>query len=99
MRRAALVAPVRTAVGHFGGALRDVPAETLAATVIKETVARSGIDPILIEDVMMGQSYATPRPRASAGGRPSKRDCRSASRDCRPTTGAAPDYRPLCPRP
>ncbi|WP_370182203.1 acetyl-CoA C-acetyltransferase [Rhodococcus wratislaviensis] len=59
MRRAALVAPVRTAVGRFGGALRDVPAETLAATVIKETVARSGIDPILIEDVVMGQSYAS----------------------------------------
>ncbi|MDI9941435.1 MULTISPECIES: acetyl-CoA C-acetyltransferase [Rhodococcus] len=58
MRRAALVAPVRTAVGRFGGALRDVPAETLAANVIKETVARSGIDPILIEDVVMGQSYA-----------------------------------------
>ncbi|UOT03516.1 acetyl-CoA C-acetyltransferase [Rhodococcus opacus] len=58
MRRAALVAPVRTAVGRFGGALCDVPAETLAATVIKETVARSGIDPILIEDVVMGQSYA-----------------------------------------
>ncbi|RZL75254.1 MAG: acetyl-CoA C-acyltransferase [Rhodococcus sp. (in: high G+C Gram-positive bacteria)] len=58
MRRAALVAPVRTAVGRFGGALRDVPAETLAATVIKETVARSGIDPLLIEDVVMGQSYA-----------------------------------------
>ncbi|MFC9832884.1 acetyl-CoA C-acetyltransferase [Rhodococcus sp. NPDC127530] len=58
MRRAALVAPVRTAVGRFGGALRDVPAETLAASVIKETVARSGIDPILIEDVVMGQSYA-----------------------------------------
>ncbi|KAF0963189.1 MULTISPECIES: acetyl-CoA C-acetyltransferase [Rhodococcus] len=58
MRRAALVAPVRTAVGRFGGGLRDVPAESLAAAVIKETVARSGIDPELIEDVAMGQSYA-----------------------------------------
>ncbi|EID71989.1 MULTISPECIES: acetyl-CoA C-acetyltransferase [Rhodococcus] len=58
MRRAALVAPVRTAVGRFGGGLRDVPAESLAATVIKETVARSGIDPELIEDVAIGQSYA-----------------------------------------
>lgn len=58
MRRAALVAPVRTAVGRFGGALKDVPAATLATTVIKETVARSGIDPDLIEDVAMGQSYA-----------------------------------------
>ncbi|MCQ4118621.1 acetyl-CoA C-acetyltransferase [Rhodococcus tibetensis] len=58
MRRAALVVPVRSAVGRFGGALRDVPAETLAASVIKETVTQSGIDPILIEDVVMGQSYA-----------------------------------------
>ncbi|HEY5853016.1 MAG TPA: acetyl-CoA C-acetyltransferase [Aldersonia sp.] len=58
MRRAALVAPVRTAVGRFGGALEDVPAATLATTVIEETVTRSGIDPNLIEDVAMGQSYA-----------------------------------------
>ncbi|MDI9914122.1 acetyl-CoA C-acetyltransferase [Rhodococcus sp. IEGM 1379] len=58
MKRAALVAPVRTAVGRFGGGLRDVAAETLASTVIKETVRRSGIDPARIDDVAMGQSYA-----------------------------------------
>ncbi|MBF6347580.1 MULTISPECIES: acetyl-CoA C-acetyltransferase [Nocardia] len=58
MTRAALVAPVRTPVGRFGGALKDVPAVTLATTVIKETVARSGIDPERIDDVAMGQSYA-----------------------------------------
>ena len=58
MTRAALVAPVRTPVGRFGGALKDVPAVTLATTVIKETVARSGIDPERIDDVALGQSYA-----------------------------------------
>lgn len=58
MKRAALVAPVRTSVGRFGGALRDVPAHTLASTVIKATVDRSGIDPAVIDDVAMGQSYA-----------------------------------------
>lgn len=58
MKRAALVAPVRTAVGRYGGTLRDVPAQTLAATVIKETVRRSGIDPDRIDDVAIGQSYA-----------------------------------------
>ncbi|SDH93175.1 acetyl-CoA C-acetyltransferase [Rhodococcus triatomae] len=52
------MAPVRTAVGRYGGGLRDVPAQTLAATVIREAVARSGIDPEVIEDVAMGQSYA-----------------------------------------
>jgi acetyl-CoA C-acetyltransferase len=58
LQRAALVAPVRTPVGKFGGALRDVPAHTLASTVIEELVARSNIAPALIEDVVMGQSYA-----------------------------------------
>lgn len=58
MTRAALVAPVRTAVGRFGGALRDVPAVKLATTVVQETVARSGIDPERIDEVALGQSYA-----------------------------------------
>ncbi|MER7618079.1 acetyl-CoA C-acyltransferase, partial [Nonomuraea wenchangensis] len=58
MRRAAIVAPVRTPVGTFGGSLRPVPVEDLAATVIKAVVERSGIDPELIEDVAMAQSYA-----------------------------------------
>lgn len=57
-RRAALVSPVRTPVGTFGGALRPVAVEDLAATVVKETVRRSGIDPELIEDVVFAQSYA-----------------------------------------
>jgi len=58
MRRAAIVAPVRTAVGTFGGGLRGVPVETLAATVIRATLERSGIDPGRIEDVVFAQSYA-----------------------------------------
>lgn len=58
MRRAAIVAPVRTPVGAFGGTLRPVPVEDLAATVIKAVVERSGIDPERIEDMAMAQSYA-----------------------------------------
>ncbi|WP_326830121.1 acetyl-CoA C-acetyltransferase [Streptosporangium sp. NBC_01810] len=58
MRRAAIVAPVRTPVGAFGGTLRPVPVEDLAATVIRAVVERSGIDPERIEDVAMAQSYA-----------------------------------------
>lgn len=57
-RRAAIVAPVRTPVGKYLGVLKDVPAETLAAHVVRETVRRSGIDPALIEDVVFAQSYA-----------------------------------------
>jgi acetyl-CoA C-acetyltransferase len=57
MRRAAIVAPVRTPVGTFGGSLRDVPVEDLAALVIRATVDRSGIDATLIDDVVLAQSY------------------------------------------
>lgn len=58
MKRAAIVAPVRTPVGTFGGALRPVSVEKLAATVLRETVSRSGIAPERIEDVVFAQSYA-----------------------------------------
>src|SRR6516225_9165541 len=58
MRRVAIVEPVRTAVGAFGGTLRPVPAADLAATVIKALVARTRIDPARVEDVVFAQSYA-----------------------------------------
>ena len=58
MRRAAIVAPLRTPVGAFGGSLRDVPVETLGSTVVKAVVERTGIDPVHIEDVVLAQSYA-----------------------------------------
>ena len=57
MRRVAIVSPVRTAVGNFGGALKDIPAEELASTVIKETLDRSGLDPTRVDDVILGHGY------------------------------------------
>ena len=57
MRGVAIVSPVRTAVGTFGGGLRSVSAADLGAIVIKETVARSGIDPAKIDDVILGLGY------------------------------------------
>lgn len=58
MRRAAIVSPLRTAVGAFGGSLRALPANQLAATILKALIARSGIDPARIDDVVMAQSYS-----------------------------------------
>ena len=58
LHRAAIVAPTRTAVGTFGGGLRDVPVEDLAATVVRAVVDRSKIDPERIDDVVFAQSYA-----------------------------------------
>src|SRR5215218_1781330 len=58
MRRAAIVRPLRTAVGTFGGTLRPVAVEVLAATVIRALLDRSGIDPSRVDDVVLAQSYA-----------------------------------------
>lgn len=58
MRRAAIVSPLRTPVGRFGGALREVRVEHLGATVVRALLERTGIDPALIEDVVFAQSYA-----------------------------------------
>ncbi len=59
MRRAAIISPVRTPIGKFLGGLSSVPVETLAAHVVRAVVSRSGIDPMLIEDVVFAQSYAS----------------------------------------
>jgi acetyl-CoA C-acetyltransferase len=58
MRRAAIVAPLRTPVGTFGGSLRSVPVEVLGATVVRAVLEKTRLDPALIEDVVFAQSYA-----------------------------------------
>ncbi|MGW8202254.1 acetyl-CoA C-acetyltransferase [Sphingomonas bisphenolicum] len=58
MRRAAIVSPLRTPVGAFGGSLRDVPVETLGTVVAQAVLGRTGLDPALVEDVVFAQSYA-----------------------------------------
>ena len=57
MRNVAIVSPVRTAVGSFGGGMRSITAVDLAATVIKELLNRSGIDPAKVDDVILGHGY------------------------------------------
>ena len=54
MRVVVIVSAVRTAIGSFGGSLKDVPSSELGAIVIKEAVNRAGIKPELVEEVVMG---------------------------------------------
>ena len=54
MREVVIVSAVRTAIGSFGGSLKDVPSSELGAIVIKEAVNRAGIKPELVEEVVMG---------------------------------------------
>ena len=57
LRRAAIVAPIRTAVGKFGGALSSLTAGQLGATILKAPVERTGIDPARVDDVVFSQGY------------------------------------------
>ena len=67
MRDAVICEPLRTPVGGFGGVLRDVPAQALAATVIAELVRRTSLPAGEIDDVLLGQCY--PNGEAPAIGR------------------------------
>ena len=57
MRGVAIVSPVRTAVGGFGGGLRSISAAELASTVVKELINRTGLDPARVDDVILGHGY------------------------------------------
>jgi acetyl-CoA C-acetyltransferase len=57
MREVAIVSPVRTAVGNFGGGLKDIPAAELGATVIKAVLEQTGLEPDKIDEVILGHGY------------------------------------------
>jgi len=59
MRDAVICEPLRTPVGGFGGALRDVPAHELAAGVIRGLLERTGLAPDAVDDVVLGHCYPT----------------------------------------
>jgi 3-oxoadipyl-CoA thiolase len=54
MSEAFLIGGVRTPVGRYGGVLSSIRPDDLAALVVAEAVARAGIDPALIDEVILG---------------------------------------------
>jgi acetyl-CoA C-acetyltransferase len=63
-----VIAAVRTAVGSFGGALKEVPLSSLATTVIRSALERSGVAPHHVGHVVMGNVIPT-EPRDAYLGR------------------------------
>jgi acetyl-CoA C-acetyltransferase len=57
MREVAIVSPLRTPVGRFGGAFKTVSASDLGATVVRALLERTGVDPERIDDVILGHGY------------------------------------------
>jgi len=58
MRRVAIVDPIRTLVGKFGGALASMAAGDLAAAALKALIERTKLDPGRVDDVVLAQGYA-----------------------------------------
>lgn len=54
MKEVVIVGAARTAIGTFGGSLKNVPARTLGAICIKEAIKRAGLKPEQVEEVIMG---------------------------------------------
>ena len=55
MTKAVIVSAARTPVGSFLGSFANVPAHDLGAAVLKEVVARAGVDPAEISETILGQ--------------------------------------------
>ncbi|MDH4142537.1 MAG: hypothetical protein OEV61_07990, partial [Chloroflexota bacterium] len=54
LREAWIVEAVRTPIGRYGGALATVRPDDLAALVLRAVVQRAGLDPVHVEDVILG---------------------------------------------
>ena len=54
MREAVIVGAARTAVGNYGGSLKDVSAVKLGSIAVKEAMKRAGIDPSEVDEVLLG---------------------------------------------
>jgi acetyl-CoA C-acetyltransferase len=57
MNQPVIISAVRTPVGRYMGALKDVEAYDLAGLVLNEAVKRAGIQPDRVDEVIMGQAY------------------------------------------
>lgn len=57
MEKIVIASAARTPVGAYLGALSDVPAYVLGALVLSEAVKKAKVDPVRVDEVIMGQSY------------------------------------------
>ena len=83
-----IISAVRTPMGSFGGALKDVPATELGATAIKAAVEKAGIKPEQVDEVLMGcvlqanLGQAPARQAAKHAGLPDKVICTTVNKVC-----------------
>lgn len=83
-----IVSAVRTPIGAFGGALKDVPATQLGATAIKAALEKAGVNPNQVDELLMGcvlqanLGQAPARQAAKAAGLPDSVICTTVNKVC-----------------
>jgi acetyl-CoA C-acetyltransferase len=88
MREVVILSAVRTPIGSFLGTLGTVPATKLGTVAIREAVARAGIKPEQLDEVLMGcvltgaQGQAPGRQAAIRGGVPASVPCVTVNKVC-----------------
>ncbi len=88
MKDLVIVAGIRTPIGNFGGALKDVPAQRLGELTVREVITRTGIDPNVIDEVIVGcvgqpsDAYNIARVIALQAGLPVRTPAYTVQRNC-----------------
>jgi acetyl-CoA C-acetyltransferase len=88
MKEVYIIAAVRTPIGSFGGSLKNFTATQLGAVAIKGALAKSGIAPGLVSDVLMGSviqanlGQAPARQAAKFAGLPNEVNCTTINKVC-----------------
>lgn len=88
MKEVVIVSAVRTPIGSFGGALKALSATQLGAAAIKAAIAKAGIKPEQVQDVLMGAvlqanlGQAPARQAAKFAGLPDNVNCTTINKVC-----------------
>jgi acetyl-CoA C-acetyltransferase len=88
MKEVYIMAAVRTPIGSFGGSLKDFSATRLGAIAIKGALEKAGINPTLVDDVLMGcviqanLGQAPARQAAKFAGLPNSVNCTTVNKVC-----------------
>jgi len=88
MKEVYIIAAGRTAIGSFGGSLKDIPATKLGAIAIAGVLKKAGLDPTLVNDVLMGAviqanlGQAPARQAAKFAGLPDHVNCTTINKVC-----------------
>ena len=88
MKEVYIISAVRTPIGSFGGALKSFTATQLGAVAIKGALAKAGVKPELVNDVLMGSviqanlGQAPARQAAKFSGLPNEVNCTTINKVC-----------------